>query len=344
MDRKHICEALQNTGKVRIAVFGDFCLDKYLYIDPARDEPSVETGLTAYQVHAKRMSAGAGGTITNNLRALGVQTTCVGLVGNDGEGFELLRALEEVGADTAYMIRSDDICTCTYTKPMRKDETGQYREMNRLDFRYFTPISRELEDKLLANLRAVLDTVDAVIVIDQYCERNAAAVTDRIRSGVSALAAERTDKIFYVDSRAFISDFQNMIVKCNNLELAALVNAPTGSEDMDFILRAGKELQQSLGRPAYITRGAEGLLAFEEGGVTMVPAYPVTGEIDICGAGDATSAGLVTGLSLGLTGAEAAAVACCVSSITIQQLGCTGTASVEEVCERLQSIPAFYQL
>lgn len=344
MNREKICKALQRTETVRIAVFGDFCLDKYLYIDPARDEPSVETGLTAYQVHAKRISAGAGGTITNNLRALGVQTTCVGIVGNDGEGFELLHALEEIGADTTHMIRSGDVCTCTYTKPMRKDETGGYREMNRLDFRNFTPISAELEEQMLENLRAVLDTVDAVIVIDQYCERNAAAVTDRIRAGVSALAAERTDKIFYVDSRAFVSDFHNMIVKCNNHELAALVNQSADSEDRDFILRAGQELQQKLKRPVYVTRGAEGLLAFEESGVTMVPAFPVTGEIDITGAGDATSAGLVTGLSMGLSRAEAAAVACCVSSITIQQLGQTGTASVEGVCERLKTIPAFYTL
>ena len=66
-----IVEALEGAGKVKVAVFGDYCLDKYLYIDPARDEPSVETGLTAYQIHGKRMSAGAGGNVVSNLRALG---------------------------------------------------------------------------------------------------------------------------------------------------------------------------------------------------------------------------------------------------------------------------------
>ena len=36
----------------RVGLVGDLFLDRYLDIDPALDEPSVETGLTAYQVVA----------------------------------------------------------------------------------------------------------------------------------------------------------------------------------------------------------------------------------------------------------------------------------------------------
>ena len=45
-DLQIISSALAETGRSRILVLGDYALDKYLYIDPARDEPSVET-LTA---------------------------------------------------------------------------------------------------------------------------------------------------------------------------------------------------------------------------------------------------------------------------------------------------------
>ena len=89
IDGEKIIRALEGAGQVRVLVFGDYTLDKYLYIDPARDEPSVETGLTAYQVHDKRMYAGCGGTITNNLRSLGAQVISIGLMGRDGEGYEL---------------------------------------------------------------------------------------------------------------------------------------------------------------------------------------------------------------------------------------------------------------
>ena len=54
------------------------------------------------------------------------------------------------------------------------------------------------------------------------------------------------------------------------------------------------------------------------------------------GAGDASTAGIVLGLTLGLSEEEAAMLGCCISSITIQQLGVTGTASVPQVTQRLR--------
>ena len=77
------------------------------------------------------------------------------------------------------------------------------------------------------------------------------------------------------------------------------------------------------------------MIVFNADGYTEVPGFKVEGEIDITGAGDATNAGIVTGLSLGLTEAESARLACAVSSITIQQIGKTGTATVAEVADRL---------
>src|SRR6201985_169930 len=81
-------------SNLRIGVVGDFCLDRYLEIDPARSEVSIETGLPVPNVVRVRSQPGAAGTILNNLVALGVgQIFPVGFCGEDGEGYELLRAL-----------------------------------------------------------------------------------------------------------------------------------------------------------------------------------------------------------------------------------------------------------
>ena len=91
---------LEAMGRVRVAVFGDFFLDRYLVTDPALTETSLETGLPARQVVSRRASPGHAGTVTNNLRALGVQTVyAVGFTGDDGEGYKLRRALERTGVD-----------------------------------------------------------------------------------------------------------------------------------------------------------------------------------------------------------------------------------------------------
>ena len=93
---------------LRIAVLGDFCLDRYLEIDPARQETSLETGLPVHNVMKVRAEPGGAGTIVNNLAALGVGTILpVGLVGDDGEGYELSRALESLaGVRLSHFLRN----------------------------------------------------------------------------------------------------------------------------------------------------------------------------------------------------------------------------------------------
>jgi len=96
-------------------------------------------------------------------------------------------------------------------------------------------------------------------------------------------------------------------------------------------------------RPVFCTRGEAGILV----GVPAptfrtisVPAYPVTGPIDIVGAGDSTSAGIVCALATGAGLEEAAAFGNLVASITIQQIGTTGTASPEQVRQRWREVCA----
>lgn len=327
---ERILSALDQKREHRVVVFGDYCLDKYLYIDTDRDEPSVETGLTAYQVAETRLFPGVGGTVTNNLRALDVQVLCVGLIGADGEGDDLLRALQKIGADTSLMVRSGEICTSTYMKPMRKQPDGSYAETNRLDIRNFRPTPAALEEQLIANLEAALERASGVIVTDQFLERNYAAVTDRVREALCAMAEKKSEKVFYADSRGFIGDYRNVIIKCNEGELFKATVALSG--EIPDRMRA---LEARNGRPVVVTMGSEGALVLEKNEVVRIPAFRVDGPIDIVGAGDATNAGAMVGLSMGLSLPDAVMLGGCVSSITIQQIGVTGTASIGQVKARL---------
>src|SRR5580704_2660332 len=86
---------LQRLPRLRMGVLGDLFLDRYLDIDGNLTEPSIETGLDAYQVVRVRSYPGALGTIINNLAALGVgRIVPVAVIGDDGEGYELRQALQ----------------------------------------------------------------------------------------------------------------------------------------------------------------------------------------------------------------------------------------------------------
>src|SRR5881628_2301320 len=97
LDPLRLQEISARYPSLRLAVVGDFCLDRYLEIDPAKQETSIETGLPVHNVVQVRSQPGAAGTILNNLVALGIgEIYPVAFCGEDGEGWELWRALHQL--------------------------------------------------------------------------------------------------------------------------------------------------------------------------------------------------------------------------------------------------------
>src|SRR5437016_8837533 len=102
-------------------IVGDICLDRWCTYDPAASEPSRETGIPRTAVVTTQVTPGAGGTVANNLAALGVGRVAVmGAIGEDGFGSELSRALGRRGISSDLCVRSSAIQTLTYTKLINK--------------------------------------------------------------------------------------------------------------------------------------------------------------------------------------------------------------------------------
>src|SRR5512138_2354998 len=99
MNVPEILDQITNTSAL---VLGDICLDRWCTYDPATSEPSRETGIPRIGVVRTEVTPGAGGTVANNLAALGVGKVAVlGAIGDDGFGVELSRALgaRGIGSD-----------------------------------------------------------------------------------------------------------------------------------------------------------------------------------------------------------------------------------------------------
>ena len=71
MTPERLDQIIARFAQARIAVIGDFFLDKYLDVDPRLAEKSLETGKTCHQVTRIRHSPGAAGTVVSNFSALG---------------------------------------------------------------------------------------------------------------------------------------------------------------------------------------------------------------------------------------------------------------------------------
>lgn len=330
-------EIIAQFPQIAIAVVGDFFLDKYLVLESSLTEKSVETGLDAYQVVAKRLSPGAAGTVTNNITALGAgRVMAVGFTGDDGEGYELRQGLAATGVDMTHLLSRADQFTPTYTKPMLRDQTGVEEELNRIDIKNRAATPADLGDAIVARLEACLPEVHAVIIADQVAERRLGVITDRVRDEIARLAQEHPRKVFFADSRAAVHLFRDVMVKPNKIEAARAFGFRGAEEDLSAsdAEAYGSRLAARNGRPVFVTAGAEGVVVFAGGRVVRVPGVTVPPPIDIVGAGDSCTAGIVASLSAGASAQEAAAIGNCVASITVQQIGTTGTASPEQVARR----------
>ncbi len=286
---------------LRLAVIGDFCLDRYFEIDPARQERSIETGRPVHNVIRVRSQPGAAGTIVNNLVALGIGTIhAVGFAGDDGEGFELRRALAALpGLRLDHFLVTDERQTFTYGKPLVIHPNQPPEELDRLDSKNWTPTPEAVQATLVASIRFLIDQVDAFIVLDQVDVAETGVVTRKVRYAVSSMAQRRPNMPILADSRRGLSEFPPLNYKMNRAELQKLMDEKKDL-DMRAIRAAAQQLAHRNGRTVFVTLSELGILgATPQGEVEHVPCLPLRGPIDIVGAGDAVTANLTAALASG---------------------------------------------
>jgi len=316
-------EILSQLPKLSALVVGDICLDRWCTYDPGVSEPSRETGIPRIGVIRTEITAGAGGTVANNLAALGVGSIAVmGAFGQDGFGVELSHALAVRGISMELCVRTPVRQTFTYTKLINA-RTG-IEDQPRLDFINATPLPVEVERQLLDNLQMAVESYDVILIADQAETAQGGVVTPAVRELLAELAPQYPERIFFADSRARIHLFRNVIVKPNRQEAEAACRELFGRVDYAAL----REHTQS--PLLFVTHDSEGVEVVADSGNTFVPARTVAHPVDICGAGDSFSAG--ASLALRVTGSrvEAAQFGNLVASITIMKKG-TGTAAPEEV-------------
>jgi rfaE bifunctional protein kinase chain/domain len=310
-------EILARIRSLRVLVVGDICLDRWCTYDPALAEPSRETGIDRVAVVSTVITAGAGGTVANNLAALGAARVAVlGVMGDDGFGYELRQALAVAGVDSSLMV-SGPVNTFTYTKLLNA-ATGE-EDLGRIDFVNASAVPPQVERAVLDRLHSVAAGFDVILAADQSETEVEGVVTGGVREELGRLDGP----LVFVDSRMRIEKFRRVIVKPNERE-AREACARLGVDSFGA-------LRETVGHSLMmVTHGPRGVLVLDGAKEAWVRTRAVENPVDICGAGDSFSAGAALALASGATPAEAARFANFVASVTIMKKG-TGTASPEEV-------------
>jgi len=312
-------------------VIGDICLDRWCVYDPDLAEPSRETGIPRIAVTSLDVTPGAGGTVANNLAALGCgHVGVLGAVGDDGFGYELRAALSARGIDASLLLAVPGAQTFTYTK-LLNSKTGE-EDKPRVDYVNIRSFGEDAQREIVRRLKEAAGRFDLFLVSDQAETDTGGVVTPAVREALAELASLWPSKVIWVDSRLRPELFRSVVVKPNEREAREACERLFGRLDIGGLRRA-------IGtRPLIVTGGSEGAAVWNEGGCTIVPARRVGKPVDICGAGDSFSAGAA--LTLAVTGDAVAAARFgnLVASITIMKKG-TGIASPDEVLAAGRALP-----
>jgi rfaE bifunctional protein kinase chain/domain len=337
MNRARLEEILNRLPSLGVAVVGDFCVDRYLHVDPGIREPSRETGLVVHQVVASRSLPGGAASVLADLAALGVgRVVPVGLVGEDGAGFELRRSLEAAGVDLSRLGRSATRPTPTYIKPVIFEEPGRPpRELRRFDVFPREALAPGEERRILAAAAAEMESCAALVISDYGEVGKQGTVTAAVRTGLLELAAARPGKVVFADSRLRIGEFPGCCIKPNAREAAGLLGGSLAEDSpLEELRDAAARLAERTGQPVFLTLGERGLIAADGREVRHLPGLAPPGPIDPVGAGDAVTAAAAAALAAGASAAEAGLLGLLAASVTVEKIGECGTASPDEVRAR----------
>ena len=324
--------------QLRVAVVGDFCLDQYLEIDPDHVESSIETDRPVHNVLKVRSQPGAAGTIASNLAALGVgRIDAIGFCGEDGEGFELTRALRrEQAVNLDRFLQTPERHTFVYRKPLVMHKDRPPEELSRFDRKNLTPTPAPLAEQMAAALREIADDLDAVVLMDQVDRPGTGVVTEPIRQAAHEAAVRPNGPVVLADSRSGLGAYPPMGFKMNLSEFESMTGESFGGDPQKIRARVASMASENR-QPVFVTLAERGIVGADATGASAhVPAHPVRGAIDVVGAGDSVLANLTAALSAGAALGEAMQIAMAAASHVVHQMGTTGTADWQEVAEKLK--------
>lgn len=324
-----LTQLLERVDRTRVGLLGDLSLDAYWLADMQLSELSRETPHYPLPVVEERLSPGAGGNVAANLAALAPgKLMVVGAIGCDWRGDALLREMQRLDIGCQHLVRSSQLLTHAYCKPLRKGISQLVYEDPRIDFVNTGCCPASVEAQVLDHLEKVSQQVDVLCVCDQFTY---GIVTPAVRSRLGELACAGLPVV--VDSRSRIGHYTNVLLKPNELEGRRAVdrNGPLPPDPVSEFACCARLLAQRSHSQVCMTMGDLGCLWVDEEQVVHLPAHPLPGTLDICGAGDSFLSSFAVMLAAGATPVEAASVANLASEVTVQKLGITGTATRQEL-------------
>jgi rfaE bifunctional protein kinase chain/domain len=300
----------------RILVAGDVMLDRYWFGEVNRISPEAPVPIVRVERREERLGGAA--NVARNAVALGVETSLLGVIGEDEAGRNVETLLSEVGI-RSYLNHDPSISTIIKLRVI-----GRQQQLIRIDFEE-KPTEQILQDKL-SRFNSLIAEHD-VIVLSDYAKGSLVNVATMIEH------AKQLGKYVLVDPKG--SDYSiyrgASLLTPNKSELRQVIGSWKDEADLTSKAQA---LRKELNLGALLlTRSEEGMTLFSDDEILHVPAM-AREVFDVSGAGDTVIATVAAMLAEGKSLHDAVLIANRAGGIVVGKLG-TATVTREELFQKM---------
>lgn len=319
-DKEEILQQIDNLSKPSVLVIGDMAIDEMVY--GTTDRMSREAPVLILRHYNTKIILGAASNAANNISSLnGGKVSVIGTYGKDYYAPILLKTFKEAGVNTEYMVEDESRATTVKTRISGSCSQSVTQQIVRIDRETVDPLSKEVEDKVIAQMEKAIPLNDAVILSDY----NIGLLTDNVIKKAIEISRKH-NKIIVVDSQKDLQRFQGVT--------SMTPNQPDSENFVGFFIKdeetlknAGREmLAKTNADSVLITLGGDGMALFEkDGNFEKVPVFNKTDVFDVTGAGDTVVATYTLAMAAGMSKKNAAILGNLAASIVIRYFGCATT-------------------
>jgi len=330
IDKELLLSQVRKMNIPRVLVVGDLALDEMVYGDTERI--SREAPVLILQHTHTNLILGAASNAAHNISAInGGKISVIGVVGEDYQAEQLRETFEKASVNCEYLVTDKSRKTITKTRISGSCSQSITQQIVRIDRQTNLPISKEVEDKVVAMLEKAIPLHDAVILSNYHI----GTLTQRVIDKAIELA-KKDNKIVIVDAQKDLDQYKGVTSMTPNLPDTQKYVGFYAKDD-ELLQKAAQKLLDDTGAEfILVTCGSDGMAVLErDNKFTKIPVFNKAEVFDVTGAGDTVTAIYTLALASGANPVCAAVIGNVAASIVIKQFGCA-TTSINEICETIE--------
>ncbi|HUS91745.1 MAG TPA: D-glycero-beta-D-manno-heptose 1-phosphate adenylyltransferase [Phycisphaerae bacterium] len=309
-------ESLAGFGSPRVALLGDFMLDRYVYGDVERISP--EAPVPVLKVVRTELRAGGAGNVASAVLALGGKVACIGVRGSDPEGEDLANLLVSAGAETHTLLRLPPWRTIIKTRYVGLAQHRNEQQTLRVDHDPTGPIPANVQVSLLSAVRGEARSCGVLAIQDH----DKGLVTDEtgpslIAAGVEAGAKVMVDPARTRDYRRYVGA---TVLMPNRYE-ATMATGIAITDDASLAAAAKRILDVTGAEAVLVTLDREGSFLLTRGGARQRFGTRSRAVSDVTGAGDEVLAMVCLAVAAGCDYERAVQLANVAGGLEVERFG-----------------------